>query len=187
MPRKPTGRPLTPEQQALALTCLPACHRYAGDYAQSQEDREDLLSLAHLALTNAARHFDPNRGFKFSTYAINAIKHAMHSEFARRTRKSRTGTRVSMSHLPQDTLPCLMRPDDPLGVDARDEIEVKLQKVREAIRNLPERDLEIVRLKMSGATLKDIGEQFGVSKERVRQVILQCVDRIRRNCGVATA
>jgi RNA polymerase sigma factor (sigma-70 family) len=183
-PKAPFVVPLTAEQQELALTCLPACYRYAGEYSQSRDDYEDYVSLAQLTLTKAAKAFNPLRGVKFSTYVINAINKELYRERDRRMTQSRSRYTISLDSLEKDKSTIFAQRDDTLRVDDQDEQRTRLRQARRAISRLPQRDREIVRLRLSGVTLREIGERYGISNERVRQVYEAGLRRVRRSCGV---
>ena len=65
---------------------------------------------------------------------------------------------------------------------ARDR-ETRSRWLRSALRQLPAREQKIVRdrhLKEDRRTLDDLGQELGISKERVRQIEQRAVERIRR-------
>lgn len=68
-------------------------------YTGSGVDYADLISVGNLGLLRAARTFDPDRGFKFGTYAIWWIKQAIMLELDRQGRPIRfpNGTRQAAS------------------------------------------------------------------------------------------
>jgi RNA polymerase sigma-B factor len=52
---------------------LPLARRLATRYRHSNEDLEDLVQVAGMALLNAIERFDPQRGTEFTSYAIPTI------------------------------------------------------------------------------------------------------------------
>lgn len=71
-------RPLTPERQELALSCLGLAYKLAGQlyakgYLRRLGELGDAQGAALEALTNAAADYDPARGLSFSTVAYHYI------------------------------------------------------------------------------------------------------------------
>lgn len=62
--------------------------------------------------------------------------------------------------------------------------EVDLKKVLEAIDSFPNRTREMVLHSANDRTLEDIGQQYGVTRERVRQIIKKAIVTIRSMLGV---
>lgn len=52
---------------------LPLARRLATRYRHSNEDLEDLVQVAGMALLNAIERFDPDRGTDFTSYAIPTV------------------------------------------------------------------------------------------------------------------
>lgn len=72
------------------------------------------------------------------------------------------------------------------------QLAMTTREIREAVHSLPERERKIVELRfgLAGAvpmTLEEIGEEFGISRERVRQLQNVALSRLRRRAGVARA
>lgn len=140
----------------------------------------ELVSDGNISLMRAVEKFDYSRGNKFSTYASWAVMknyaRTIPDENRRRDR-FRTG--------PDDLF--FSTPDE--HVDAHEE-EV-LQNRREAqvekiLSRLDEREQRII-IRRFGLergqeplTLKQVGEEIGVTKERVRQLEARALDKLRK-------
>lgn len=135
-------------------------------FGRQDLDSEELRSEALYVLMRAVEGFDPWRGFRFSTYACNAIIRSM-IHVARRTRKNRLRYAVDYDEW-QRPVP---RTDPVLELHA-DRLRVALQN---NLGDLTAREAAVIgwRFPMdggSGMTLTEVGETVGLSKERVRQI-----------------
>lgn len=164
MPR--TLTPLTPEQQQLAADNEKLIWFFLRKYA-SGSDPQELYGVAAEGLIRAAATYDPARG-KFSTHAMYHIRSAVVSNQRCAKRKKRSGKPVlHMDDLdvidqnkecnakmcdvvPLQDRPCLSL--DETGAD-----------VERFLRSLPARDLELVRMRIVGYTIKEIGDTFGIT------------------------
>lgn len=63
--------------EALIVENLGLVHQVANRYRCRGLDREDVVGEGVVGLMRAAEKFDPSRGFKFSTLAVPAIRHAI--------------------------------------------------------------------------------------------------------------
>lgn len=165
MRRKPLA-PLTPEQQQLAADNEKLIWFFLKKYA-SRSDPQELYGVAAEGLIRAAATYDPARG-KFSTHAMYHMRSAVVSNQRCAKRKKRSGKLV-------------LHMDDVDAVDPNKECNVKMcgvvplqdrpclsldetgADVERFLRSLPARDRELVRMRVGGDTLKEIGDTFGIT------------------------
>lgn len=165
MRRKPLA-PLTPEQQQLAADNERLIYLAIRRYAPN-EDADELYGYAAEGLLRAASTYDPTRG-KFSTHAMWCMRSAVVSNQCCAKRKKRSGKPVlhmddvdvidqnkecnakMCDVVPLQDRPCLSL--DETGAD-----------VERFLRSLPARDRELVRMRIVGYTIKEIGDTFGVT------------------------
>ena len=164
MPR--TLTPLTPEQQQLAADNEKLIWFFLKKYA-SGSDPQELYGVAAEGLIRAAATYDPSRG-KFSTHAMYHMRSAVDFDQSCAKRKKRSGKLVlhmddvdavdpneeynaeTCGVAPLRDRPCLSL--DETGAD-----------VERFLRSLPARDRELVRMRIGGYTLKEIGDTFGIT------------------------
>jgi len=140
-------------------------------------DLAELVSDGYVALMRAVEKFDFSRGYKFSTYASWVIINTTLRESARELRRDRllTGTEAMLEAAPDH------RND---GCPS----EMEQERCREAIRrmlvrlNERERKIIVSRFGLEGAcqkTLNQLGQELGISKERVRQLEIRAQEKLR--------
>ena len=170
MRRKPLA-PLTPEQQQLAADNEKLIWFFLKKYA-SRSDPQELYGVAAEGLIRAAATYDPARG-KFSTHAMYQMRSAVNFNQRCAERKKRAGKPVlhmddvdvidqnkecnakMCGVVPLRDRPCLSL--DETGAD-----------VERFLRSLPARDRELVRMRVGGDTLKEIGDTFGITIQAAR-------------------
>jgi RNA polymerase sigma factor (sigma-70 family) len=138
---------------------------------------EELRQEAFLALMKAVDTFDWRRG-KFSTYAWRVItgglkKYVWAQGFALSLDAPLTDE--DEGPLLGELIPA---PDSP-NVEKVEEEELK-EAVRAVLETLPQREAEMVWLYYGeGETLCQIGERYGISRERVRQILGRAMRRLQ--------
>jgi len=153
-------------------------YSYAQRFAASNMEYEDLAQEGMLGLMDAVERFDPNRGVKFSTYAVwhirKTIMEAIRSrnDIVRTPRRQQSKSCASLEndHRLDDTAP---PPDDALA-----ELEEKAnihKSIHECLRYLTLRDSLVIQLRHGvnvpePFTLKVVGALLDVTPERVRQI-----------------
>ncbi len=148
-------------------------------------DRDEMTSEGMMALLRAADTFDPWRGFRFSTYACNAILRAFaRSALHDSKRRSKLGGSFEEEFEKSD-LPETRRADQrALFAERLQQIlrmdNADLSDIEKTVlaRRFP---LEEGRQRQ---TLEDIGRQMRVSKERVRQIQLSAIAKLREALAV---
>lgn len=146
------------------------------------QDFFEVVSDGNLSLMRAIEKFDYTRGFKFSTYGSWAImKNYARSVPEQRTLRDRyqTGREEFL-----DTIP---------GIEFDEAEDDSLRVVRGALDRMLEtlepRERNILRQRFGldgpgePQTLEQIGREFGVSKERIRQLESRAMARLRTDFG----
>jgi RNA polymerase sigma factor (sigma-70 family) len=122
----------------------------------------ELLHEGQIALWQAIRHYDPQRGVAFSTYAVPAIRHRLWDVVAR-------------AQHPQGYQE-LAAPASPAAVAAQAwQHQAVRAALREALAYLPERTYHVMvaAYGLDGQpplSLAAIGRLYGLSRERIRQI-----------------
>lgn len=165
MQKKPLS-PLSPEQQQLAADNEKLIWFFLKKYA-SRSDPQELYGPAAEGLIRAAATYDPARG-KFSTHAMYQMRSAVDHNQRYAKRKKRSGKPV-------------LHMDDVDAVDLNGEWNAQMYGVAQLrdrpclsldetgadverfLWSLPARDRELVRMRMGGDTLKEIGDTFGIT------------------------
>ena len=161
-----TLTPLTPEQQQLAADNEKLIYLAIRRYAPN-EDADELYGYAAEGLLRAASTYDPTRG-KFSTHAMWCMRSAVNLNQSCAKRKKRSGKLV-------------LHMDDVDAIDPNEEYNAEMcgvallrdrpclsldetgVDVERFLRSLPARDRELVRMRIGGYTLKEIGDTFGIT------------------------
>lgn len=154
------------------MTCYTLAWDLAGRYSVG-EDFDEVLSLAMLGLVKAARGFKPELGFRFTTYAHRAIVQTIRRGWNQRRIRAERLPAVSGNYPIGERLEVfgLLSADD--AVDgAADVIELPGWLLDQ----LNDRELEVLRGRLDGRSLDQIGAQLGVTRQRASQ-LLQSVKR----------
>jgi len=158
-------------------------------------DYEDLAQLGLLGLLRAIKKFDPDREVKFSTYASYWIRAFISRGIADQRRLVRVPVhRLEKDDLPPEITACIAdewsqdtprsaamacsrdglasRPPDNLG-EAGD-----AERAYAAMRN--DRTRTVVRLRLAGHDLEEIGKRLGLSHQRISQIEVEGIALARR-------
>jgi RNA polymerase primary sigma factor len=148
-------------------------------YSARTDNFFELVSDGTMALVRAVEKFDCHRGFKLSTYASWAIMKG----FARtipdeRQRRERFVTgHEELFDLAPDT-----RSDEH---EVREIHERASHSINRLLEKLDSRDRDIIRMRAGldnhprSMTLEEIGQTYGISKERVRQLNARAMKKLR--------
>ena len=139
----------------------------------------ELLSDGNMSLLRAVEKFDFGRNFKFSTYATWAIiKNFARSIPDENHRRERfvTGHDDVFDAAPD------VRTDEHEQLVTQERAKHSVNRLLEY---LEPRERDIIRMRAGmddhhkGMTLEEIGQQFGITKERVRQLNQRAMNKLR--------
>ncbi|HOA74700.1 MAG TPA: sigma-70 family RNA polymerase sigma factor [Phycisphaerae bacterium] len=141
----------------------------------------EIVSDGNLALMRAVEKFDYARGYKFSTYASWAVMRNYARTIPEQMYQSArlvTGVDEMLASAPDRS------------VEARESVvEAARHLVAKGLALLTERERDVVVRHYGigqngqGMTLDQIGQMFGVTKERVRQIERRALNKIRASLG----
>ena len=144
------------------------------------EDFFGLVSDGNMSLIRAAEKFDFARGNKFSTYASWAIMknfaRTIPDEFKHRDRFRATPEEHFTAHQDQRT--------DQIGQEAAQALRER--QVEKILASLDEREQQIIISRfgldhtVEPLTLKEVGGEMGVTKERIRQIESRAMNKLRQ-------
>jgi RNA polymerase primary sigma factor len=140
----------------------------------------ELVSDGNMSLMRAVEKFDFARGNKFSTYASWAIM----KNFARTIPdEHRRQDRFRTSHADMFTATEDVRSDQLEQEGAQNQREAQVERILE---RLDEREQKIIvrrfglRRGQEPLTLKQVGAELGVTKERIRQIEARALSKLRK-------
>lgn len=142
----------------------------------------DMISAGQEGLLAAAIKFDPARGYRFATYATywirQRIRRLLHSEGLIKVPEHLAG-----KYKPVTIMHFNDRLDRPRGHMALDDTERQDEYdyvVGILHSTFSRRAADIVIARIYGSTLQQIGERFHITKERVRQIETETMEKLRR-------
>jgi RNA polymerase sigma factor (sigma-70 family) len=173
------------EAQAVKKTIIEANLRLvvsiANKHTITGANIADLVSQGNVSLMQAVEKFDYTKGFRFSTYASWAIS----KDFAHRIPGQRPRMDRSTSEVTEVEEKAQARPADLAEVERARHNLIQVVK-----NNLEQREqyiiinhfgLEGTLVKKNKKTLKQIGDDLELSKERVRQIELIGLQKLRQS------
>jgi RNA polymerase primary sigma factor len=183
--------------------------KVAMEYCQTGMSMEDLVNEGKLGLIEAARRYDPEKGNRFITYAIWWIRKTIISEVCNSSRVVRIpGYRWRMEKRKNAGSTSALYPrevslDEKRGKNEDRSSNDMLEDWRnpdpetsflrqetgrllgEAITHLTDQERHVISCRFGlndeqPRILKEIGEEMGISRERVRQIEEQAKRRLKR-------
>jgi RNA polymerase primary sigma factor len=177
-------------RRILAQANLPFVVAVARKFASRSGRLDDLIQEGNVGLMKAIEHFDPKKNVRFATYAVWWIR-AYITRYLKDNRSHVRGgehERASMSDFSLDAplddeadSTYLDRLEDAgptpdasfLSLERDEEVSQALQRVKRRLGDLGWDILQERLTQDKPRTLEELGERWGVSRERVRQVELK--------------
>lgn len=135
---------------------------------------EDIIQYGNEGLIRAAKTYDPNRG-KFSTYAFYFIRAYVYRQIKKEQKRQNIICSGSVDDIE----------DQDITVEVEDNFDGdekygKLLDIMVTVLN--EREFEVIQMRyldVPHLTLDNIGKMFGVTRERIRQIEVEALAKLR--------
>ncbi len=168
--------------------CYPTTRRAAEAAGMTGQD---VYQWCYVGCVRAMQTFDPARDFVFSSYAVHWMRHAVGRATDRMSPHRRHGKRVISLSAPASTstrdgdydLLSTLGGERAADSDANDLAKVIRQAVQKAIPDPRYREILAARYGLDGngeKSLTEVGQLFGLSRERIRQLMVAAEERLRR-------
>ena len=153
----------------------------ARKFATSTCDFDELMSEGNEILLKAITKFDYSRGYRFSTYATHSVQRHFYRYIQRKHKRDSLEYRACgevLNELPQEEA------DELIKQWVQEEERMAALIIRMADR-LDEREHRIVTARFGldsegvTKTLRELSAELGLSKERVRQLQMAAVEKLR--------
>lgn len=174
------GRLVASTREVLVESNLRLASAAARKYANERLSFDDLFSDATMVLLKSIDLFDPDRGFRFSTYFVNAAMRHLH-----KVRNRAAVSRLDVISAEPDYLSQLAESSNFNESEHHEDQVLGGRFNVQAKKVLPERHYFVMarRCGLDGTegkvSFESIGSELGISKERARQLFNEAVDRLR--------
>lgn len=181
-PRKPRSGPrrLSPAAQELVTAHTWIAYRMAWRFARRHArdvPADELIADALYGLTYAASMFRTCHNVPFGAYATMVVRHRLIQAVVRWRRGKRAGRLPTVLTAQGEEMP--WEAADRPAPDVQDSTAAREMCAR-VRRALPARLYKVLRLYHGeGYTLAEIGDRMGLSRQRIRQMVVQARDRVR--------
>lgn len=161
----------------------------AGRLSRSAEEFDEYVAEGNAVLLNAIDRFDFARGFRFSTYATHAVQRRLYRFTSQRAKRSSRESVADDPRFPE----LATRDEDEEAFTTEELYEAATRIIRQFDETLDEREEAIVRGRFGldgtgeGKTLRTLASQFGLSKERIRQLLQRAIGKLTREAEPLTS
>ncbi len=177
---------MTPEEiSAAVVRHTPYMRILAGKRARlRQEDPDDALQEVWLAFVRACHSFNPEAGANLLTWATRLVNQSAIRDWRKGTREKHKHSSVSLDaplRLEEGVVEETSL-HDLLGVPAKQSDTLQGKELHQAIERLPHRERSIIRRRFfEDETLEQVGVEWGLCRERVRQIERVALERLRES------
>ena len=155
----------------------------ARKFSSATMDYEDLISEGNVVLLNAVNKFDYSRGFRFSTYATHAVQRHFYRQMQKKQKQKTTEIATSSEILAETET----QPEEEFHNPQL--YKLAKQMIASFGDTLDEREHAILLGRFglgedgSPQTLKTLASELGLSKERVRQLQVRAIEKLRQHAA----
>ncbi len=158
----------------------------------------EIVAEGNVGLMQAVKRFEPDKGFRLATYAMWWIRAAIQEYILRSWSLVKLGTTANQKKLFFNLRKAPLRSDsesewqDWLADDTldqetrmaeREELGDRHSLLANALDELTERERDIIqqrRLQDEPATLEELSQKYGISRERVRQIEVRAFEKLQK-------
>lgn len=169
------------EKTELAERNMPLIWYVVNRYTGVPVEFDELYSAALFGMARALSAYEETKGAKFSTFAVVCMNRAI-LQLLRTAKKrkldisydslirSSNGDEIWHENFVSATKSGNISPDD---------VTTKIV-IHDFVDKLPERDREILRLRVSGLRQKEISKKLGLSQAQISRILIKMMDELRK-------
>ncbi len=167
-------------REELAKANLRLVASIAGKLSISRDEFDEFVAEGNAIMLYAIDKFDFSRGYRFSTYVTHAVQRHLYRVIDRRRKRAQREHAREADMMPEEPT-TETDPFDPTEQDIKAAASAVIAKIDET---LDEREQIIIRSRFGldgtgeGKTFKTLGDQLGLSKERVRQLCQKGIEKL---------
>jgi RNA polymerase sigma factor (sigma-70 family) len=166
----------------LVEAVVPYAIDLARQYSRRSTDGEDMAQLAIMAVIGAMARFDASKG-RLTTYVTRPIIWALlnsRDNYFSAVHIPRWIDRKRMNRLREFPFHVLRTVESQeREIDDADEFQDKLASIRYVMKDMPEKWCNVLLRRCEGLTLSEIGNELGITKERVRQLESRAIEEVK--------
>lgn len=181
----------------------PLINKWIRRYYWSRIDNEDLQQEAFFAIMNAVKYFDAEKGSSFGLYLEYWLHHHLGQYVLRNANLVRPCTNYLVFESAELSEVTKKAMDDYhnfsyVNIDNQEceyQLQEKSQDFDRAIcgkqlkklaqKELPERTYDILYGRCDDKSLSQLGKKYSLSKERIRQIELFAIQKLRKKLGIS--
>ena len=146
------------------------------------DDKEEMTGVAMVALCRAANRFDPTLGYRFSTYAVRAIRNAIFRQWELQTLPTKGHDRTSQ--MCDAVMDSLGRLDPTPEFEIAERRRHAADMVAELLEPLDDRSREVVIAQMEGLSHEQIAKCMGLDRSSVTRIAKSAMYYMRQHAGL---
>ena len=170
---EPKSDPLTPEQSKLMTDNMGLAHMLENKMVNARGwDRDEARQESALALAKAAKAYDPERGFKFSTFAVKVMNNHMKDIGLKSNKdKARMFTTLDITGS-EDQDSTTLKDQIEGGIsDSQPDSDGLATFRRLVTENIPDKIRSMMEEYGNGSNYDEIGKRRGISRQAAQQAI----------------
>ena len=167
-------------REELARANLRLIVSIAGKLSISHDEFDEFVAEGNGILLYAIDKFDYARGYRFSTYVTHAVQRQLYRFIERRKKRASREFAREPDLMVNDVM-VDANPDKLAEDEVKQAVAAVIAKIDQT---LDDRERFIIRGRFGldgtgeGKTYSNLGEQLGLSKERVRQLLLRAIEKL---------
>ena len=173
---------MTDKQKELAESCINLVYEIAKKYMEF-DSHEDILQEGFYVLCLAAERFDPEKGYKFSTYAYSTVSNYIKNHLNRKILKEKNRNIASLEYEVFENVKLI----DTIGVcDVEDmaisklDEEISAKVFKELGSFLSPKILKMLKLRYKGHSHAEIADLLGAKERSCTSLCSHAYKRVRK-------
>lgn len=159
-------------------------HKVRKRFALTDDEREDAVQFVVTVLCEKFHKFDSSRRVRYMTYANHWVRYALQQFWMKRSLIPVRNKRISITSIEPDDRErsqyfhdslCASDGSPGLALEWADE----LAELNRVVKRLHHKEREVVLRRSHGEKLQSIADGLGLTRERVRQIEINALQRMR--------